>query len=41
MIDIDKDYEPFLIEFSDLISAGPLNGETRITEVNDETTDDD
>ena len=41
MIDFDKDHEPFLIEFSELIDADTLNGETRITEVNDETTDDD
>ncbi len=41
MIDIDKDNEPFLIEFAEIIVADTLDGETRITEVDDETTDDD
>ena len=41
MIDTDKDNEPFLIEFSELISTDTLNGVTRFTKVDDETTDDD
>lgn len=41
MIDIDKENEPFLIEFSELIAADTLDGVTRFTRVDDETTDDD
>ena len=41
MIDIDKDKEPFLIEFSELIASDTLDGVTKFTRVEDETTDDD
>ena len=41
MIDIDKENEPFLIEFSEFITADTLYGVTKFTKVDDETTDDD
>ena len=41
MIDIDKDNEPFLIEFSEIIAGDTLDGVTKFTRVEDETTDDD
>ena len=41
MIDINTDNEPFLTQFSEIIAADTLNGETKITRVYDETTDDD
>ena len=41
MIDINKDNEPFLTQFSEIITADTLNGETKFTRVDDETTDDD
>lgn len=41
MIDINKDNEPFLIEFSEIIVTDTLDGETKFTRVEDETTDDD
>lgn len=41
MIDTDKDNEPFLIEFSELITVDTLDGVTKFTKVDNETTDDD
>ena len=41
IIDINKDNEPFLTQFSEIIASDTLNGETKFTRVDDETTDDD
>ena len=41
MIDKDKASEPFLVEFSEVISFQSSLEETKYTKVNDETTDDD